>query len=110
METYDDRERRLTELWNVDAEEADRMGRLPLDRLLDHSEHAAAVAGPDHVGFGSDLDAARHLYPDGASDIADTPQLIPGLRGRGFSDEEIGKMLGGNLMRVLGEVEAVAAS
>ena len=109
-EFANDRERRLTELWNVDAEEADRIGRLPLDRLLDHFEHAAATAGPDHVGFGSDLDAARHLYPDGASDIADTPKLIPGLRGRGFSDEDIGKMLGGNLMRVFGEVEAAAAA
>ena len=109
-EFADDRERRLTELWKVNAEEADRIGRLPFDRLLDHFEHAAAVAGPDHVGFGSDLDAARHLYPENASDIADTPKLIPGLRGRGFSDEDIGKMLGGNLMRVMGEVEAVAAA
>ena len=106
----DDRERRLTELWKVNAEEADRIGRLPFDRLLDHFEHAATVAGPDHVGFGSDLDAARHLYPENASDIADTPKLIPGLRGRGFSDQDIVKILGGNLMRVLREVEAAAAT
>lgn len=109
-EFAEDRERRLSELWRVNAEEADRLGRVPFDTLLDHFEHAAKVAGPDHVAFGSDLDAARHLYPDGASDIADTPKLIPGLRDRGFSDDDIGKMLGGNMMRVMREVENVAAA
>ena len=108
-EFADDNDRRLAELWKVDAEEADRIGRLPFDRLLDHFEHAAEIAGPDHVAFGSDLDAARHLYPTDASDIADTPKLIPGLRGRGFSDEEIAKVLGGNMMRVMREAEKAAA-
>ena len=99
-EHAEDRERRLTELWKVDEEEAERLGRVPFEALLDHFEHAAAVAGPEHVGFGSDLDAARRLYPIDASDISDTPKLIPGLRGRGFTDEEIAGVLGGNMMRV----------
>lgn len=105
-----DREQRLSELWKIDAEHAKRMGEVPFARLLDHFEHAATVAGPDHVGFGSDLDAAGHMYPEGAKDISDTPKLIPGLRGRGFSDDDISKMLGGNMMRVLRENELAAAS
>jgi membrane dipeptidase len=104
-----DRDRRLTELWKVDEEEVERLGRVPFEKLLDHFEHAAKVAGPEHVGFGSDLDAANHMYPVDASDIADTPKLIPGLRGRGFSDEEIAGILGGNMMRVLRQAEKAAA-
>lgn len=107
-EFANDRERRLTELWKVDAEQVERMGNVPFGRLLDHFEHAAIVAGPDHVGFGSDLDAAGLMYPEGARDIADTPKLIPGLRSRGFTDEDISKVLGGNMMRVLQENEAAA--
>lgn len=107
-EFANDREHRLTELWKVDAEQAERMGNVPFDRLLDHFEHAATVAGADHVGFGSDLDAAGLMYPEGARDIADTPKLIPGLRSRGFTDEDISKVLGGNIMRVLQENEAAA--
>ncbi len=100
-----DRERRLEELWQVNKEEADRMGRPSFDQLLDHFEHAATVAGVDHVGFGSDLDAARHLYPEAVDDIAETANLVPGLRGRGFSDEDISKILGGNNLRVLRAAE-----
>ena len=103
-----DRDRRLTELWKIDEEEVERLGRVPFEKLLDHFEHAASVAGPEHVGFGSDLDAAKHLYPVDASDIADTPKLIPGLRGRGFSDDEIAGVLGGNMMRVLRSAEEAA--
>ncbi|MEZ5363156.1 MAG: membrane dipeptidase [Bryobacterales bacterium] len=107
-ELADDRERRLTELAKIDEEEVERVGRVPFEKLLDHFEHAAQVAGPAHIGFGSDLDAARHLYPVDASDISDTPKLIPGLRGRGFSDEEIVGILGGNMMRVLRAAESEA--
>ena len=108
-EFADDRDRRLEEIWKVNKEEADRMGRPTFDQLLDHFEHAATVAGVDHVGFGSDLDAARHLYPAEVDDIAETANLVPGLRGRGFSDEDISKILGGNNLRVLQEAERVAA-
>ncbi len=109
-EFADDRERKLEELWKVNKEEADRMGRPGFDRLLDHFEHAATVAGVDHVGFGSDLDAARHLYPEAVDDIAETANLVPGLRGRGFSDEDISKILGGNNLRVLREAERAASA
>ena len=105
-----DRERRLEALWQVNKEEAERMGRPGFDRLLDHFEHAATVTGVDHVGFGSDLDAARHLYPEAVDDIAETANLVPGLRGRGFSDEDISKILGGNNLRVLREAERAAAA
>ena len=104
----DDRDRRLSELWQIDEEEADRIGRVPFDRLIDHFEHATKVAGVDHVGFGSDLDAARHLYPKAVDDIAETVNLAPALKERGFSDGDIAKILGGNNLRVLEEVEREA--
>lgn len=107
-EFAEDRDERLSELWKVDKEEADRIGRVSFDQLLDHFEHAAAVAGVDHVGFGSDLDAARHLYPEAVDDISETVNLVPGLGERGFSEEDISKILGGNNLRVLEEVERVA--
>ncbi|MCP5113732.1 MAG: membrane dipeptidase, partial [bacterium] len=104
----DDRDRRLSELWQIDTEEADRIGRVSFDSLLDHFEHAAKVAGVDPVGFGSDLDAARQLYPEAVDDIAETVNLTPGLKDRGFSDTDIAKILGGNNLRVLEEVERLA--
>lgn len=107
-EFADDRERRLTELWKIAEEEAERLGPVPFERLIDHFEHAANTAGVDHVALGSDLDAAGMRYPVDARDIADTPKLIPALRGRGFSDEDIAKMLGGNMMRILAECEEAA--
>lgn len=107
-EFADDPERRKAELWKVTAEQAERMGPVPFERLVDHFEHAATVAGVDHVAFGSDLDAAGMMYPVDAQDIADTPKLIPALRARGFSSEDIAKMLGGNIMRILGACEALA--
>ncbi len=83
---------------------------MPFEKLIDHFEHAATVAGPEHVGFGSDLDAAGQRYPVDASDISDTPKLIPALRGRGFSDEEISGILGGNMMRVMRAAEEAAGA
>jgi len=86
-----------------------KLGRLPLSRLLDHFEHAIKVAGVDHVGLGSDFDGADDLFPEGMEDISKTPTLVRGLMERGFSDADILKVLGGNTLRVMREVEAVAA-
>ena len=97
------------ELWKVSAEEAERFGKVPFEKLLDHFEHAAKVAGVDHVGFGSDLDGAGRHFPEEINDIAKTPNLAAGLRKRGFSEDDVGKILGGNAMRVLREVENISA-
>jgi membrane dipeptidase len=92
----------------ISAQRIAKLGRLPLSRLLDHFEHAVKVAGVDHVGLGSDFDGADDLFPEGMEDISKTSNLVRGLMERGFSDEDILKILGGNTLRVMREVEEVS--
>ena len=89
----------------INAQRIAKLGRLPLSRLLDHFEHIVKVAGVDHVGLGSDFDGADDMFPAGLEDISKTPNLVRGLMERGFSDEDILKILGGNTLRVMREVE-----
>jgi membrane dipeptidase len=89
----------------INAQRNAKLGRLPLSRLLDHFEHIVKVAGVDHVGLGSDFDGADDMFPEGMEDISKTPNLVRGLMERGFSDEDILKILGGNTLRVMREVE-----
>jgi membrane dipeptidase len=89
----------------INARRIAKLGRLPLSRLLDHFEHAVKVAGVDHVGLGSDFDGADDMFPEGMEDISKTPNLVRGLMERGFSDEDILKILGGNTLRVMQKVE-----
>ncbi len=92
----------------IGAARIEKLGRVPLSKLLDHFEHAVKVAGVDHVGLGSDFDGADDEFPAGMEDISKLPNLVGGLMERGFSDEDILKILGGNTLRVMREVEAVA--
>jgi membrane dipeptidase len=85
-----------------------KLGRLPLSRLLDHFDRAVKVAGVDHVGLGSDFDGADDQFPEGMEDISKVPNLVRGLMERGYSDEDILKILGGNTLRVMREVERVS--
>ncbi len=72
----------------------------PLSVLLDHFEHVAKVAGVDHVGIGSDFDGVTGL-PVGMEDVTRLPRLAQGLLDRGFSEADVAKMLGGNMLRVM---------
>src|ERR1039458_6622939 len=92
----------------INAQRIAKLGHVPLSRLLDHFEHAVKVAGVDHVGLGSDFDGTDDSFPEGMEDISKTPNLVRGLMERGFSDDDILKILGGNSLRVMREVEAVA--
>jgi membrane dipeptidase len=92
----------------VDARRIAKLGRLPLGRLLDHFEHAVKIGGIDHVGLGSDFDGADSEFPTGMEDISKIPNLVAGLIDRGFSDDDILKILGGNTMRVMKEIEQAA--
>lgn len=82
--------------------------RCSLDVLLDHFDHAIAVAGPDHVGIGADWDGVPSM-PIGMDDVSHLPELTEGLLARGHSRETVRKVLGENLLRVLEEAERVAA-
>ena len=96
-------------LRQVNREQIERIGRVPFSRLLDHFEHAAKVAGVDHVGMGSDFDGVSDQLPEGMEDISKIPNLVAGLGQRGFSDSDIEKILGTNTLRVMREVEKAAA-
>ena len=81
-----------------------------LDDVLDHFDRAVDLAGIDAVGIGSDFDGVGDSLPEGLKDAAAYPNLVRGLLGRGYNQEDIGKMLSGNLLRVWREVEAFAAA
>ncbi len=82
--------------------------RPPLSALIDHIDHVAKVAGVDHVGLGSDFDGVNGATPEGIDSAADLPKITQGLLDRGYSAEDIRKILGGNLLRVFAEAERVS--
>jgi len=86
---------------------ATQFPRPPLKSLIDHIDHVAKVAGIDHVGLGSDFDGVTSL-PEGIDSVADLPKITQALYQRGYTREQILKILGGNFMRVLHEVEVTA--
>ncbi len=75
--------------------------------LVDHIEHIIKLAGIDHVGIGSDFDGIRSI-PQGMDDVSYYPYLTQELLNRGYDKQQIHKILGGNMMRVLRETERVA--
>ncbi|MCI0516818.1 MAG: dipeptidase [Woeseiaceae bacterium] len=80
-----------------------------LDQVLDHFDHVVRLTSVDNVGIGSDYDGVGDSLPIGLKDVSTYPNLIEGLLNRGYTEEDIRKILGGNLLRVWRAVEAVAA-
>jgi len=80
-----------------------------LEQVLDHYQHVINLVGIDHVGIGSDFDGVSGILPSNLRDVASYPTLIAGLLTRGYSEQEIEKLLSGNLLRVWQQVEAYAA-
>jgi membrane dipeptidase len=77
--------------------------------VADHVEHVRAVAGVDHVGLGGDYDGVDRL-PVGLRDVSCYPALIAELAARGWTETDLGKLTGGNILRVVREAEAAAAA
>ena len=75
--------------------------------LVDHIDHIVQVAGVDHAGFGSDYEGASRM-PLQLEDVSGYPYLIQALVNRGYSEGDIHKIMGGNLLRVLRAAEQVA--
>lgn len=75
-----------------------------LDKLLDHIDHIVRVAGIDHVGLGSDFDGFGPPPPTGLDDVTRLPGITAGLVARGYSAEQVRKILGGNFLRVFRQV------
>jgi membrane dipeptidase len=80
------------------------LARPPLAVILDHIDHIVRVAGVDHVGLGSDFDGVGGLLPAGMDDVTRMPLIAQGLLDRGYSTENIGKILGGNMLRIMERV------
>jgi len=91
----------------IDREFTARLGRAPFSSLIDHFMHMIQVAGVDHVGIGTDFDGIPEP-PEGIDSAADLPRITAALMERGLSAEDMHKILGGNFLRVLREVEAAA--
>jgi membrane dipeptidase len=85
-----------------------KVPRPPLTALIDNIDHVVKIAGIDHVGLGSDFDGVSNLLPEGIDSAADLPKISQALMERGYSAEDIRKVLGGNLLRVFREVERVS--
>jgi membrane dipeptidase len=97
------------------AEESDKLEQanplppLPISKLIDHIDHIVKVAGIDHVGIGADFDGANDM-PEGAKDVSMLPNITYELLKRGYSEQDIRKVLGGNLLRAFAEAERVSRS
>lgn len=76
------------------------------ERIIDHIDHVVKLVGPDHVGLGSDFDGAT--MPDGMEDCSKLPKITEALMRKGYRDEDIRKILGGNLLRVMEQTERVS--
>jgi membrane dipeptidase len=77
-----------------------------IDAVLDQIDYAVKLIGIDHVGLGSDFDGVSGKLPEGLRNVADYPNLVAGLQARGYKDDALKKILGGNLLRVWAAVEA----
>ncbi|HWS54295.1 MAG TPA: membrane dipeptidase [Pyrinomonadaceae bacterium] len=100
-----DPKRLQEELQKLNA--ANPLPNTTLSMIVDHIDHVAKVAGVDHVGLGSDFDGIPFL-PEGIRDVAELPHVTYELLRRGYSERDIRKILGGNLLRAFDEVERVA--
>jgi len=101
-----DRKRLAEELRKLEARYEARLPRPGLERIADHIDRVVQVAGVDHVGLGSDFDGIDST-PRGMEDVSKLPNLVRELARRGYSEDDLVKILGGNLLRVMRQVEAL---
>jgi membrane dipeptidase len=84
--------------------------KVTISDVADHIEHIAKVAGIDHVGIGSDFDGLDNELPEGLTDVSTYPALLAELMRRGWSDADIARLAGGNVLRVMEQAERVSAA
>jgi membrane dipeptidase len=87
--------------------DAHPMPQVTLGDLADHIDHIRNIAGIDHVGIGSDYDGVGSL-PEGLEDVSTYPALLEELARRGYSEEDLAKVAGLNVLRVMESAERVA--
>ena len=91
----------------MDQQKADKDRRGTIQLVVDHIEHVIKIAGIDHVGLGSDFDGIPRT-PRQLDDVAHFPYITQELLNRGYSRQQIEKVLGTNLLRVLRQAEDVS--
>jgi membrane dipeptidase len=89
------------------AEIRKRWPQASVRQLVDHIDYAVRLIGVDHVGISSDFGGGGGVV--GWNDASETANVTAELRARGYGDEDVAKLWGGNLLRVWREVERVAA-
>jgi membrane dipeptidase len=86
-----------------------RQGKLPRvdwGEIIEHIDHAVRLVGADHVGLGSDFDGAN--MPFGMEDASQIPKITEALLRKGYSEDDVRKILGENTLRLMAEVERVS--
>jgi membrane dipeptidase len=83
-----------------------KLPRVEWTEIINHIDHAVKLVGADHVGLGSDFDGADMPY--GMEDVSHLPQITTALLAKGYSPADIQKILGGNTLRLMQDVEATA--
>jgi membrane dipeptidase len=99
----------ITKKLNEQQEKLTAEGKLPhvtWERIVDHIDHAVKLVGADHVGLGSDFDGAT--MPEGMEDASKLPKITEALLRKGYSEEDIRKILGGNTLRIMEQAEVVS--
>jgi membrane dipeptidase len=102
-----DPKRLAAELRNIWARYASQFPTPSYTTIADHIDHAVQVGGVEHVGLGSDFDGIP-AGPKGMEDVSRLPDLVRELARRGYSEQDLKKILGGNLLRVMRQVERVS--
>jgi membrane dipeptidase len=92
---------------DVEKEWVNKIPRPPFESLINQIDYVVKVAGIDHVGLGSDFDGITSL-PQGIDCVADLPKITEALLAKGYSEQDLHKILGENLLRVFRDVERVS--
>jgi membrane dipeptidase len=96
---------REEERWERGQVAAGKLPPVSWEKIVDHIDRAVKIAGADHVGLGSDFDGSS--MPEGMEDVSQLPKITEALLRKGYSDTDIRKILGGNILRVMEEVERI---
>jgi membrane dipeptidase len=86
--------------------EQGKLPRVDWTKIIEHIDHAVKVAGIDHVGLGSDFDGAN--MPFGMEDATSLPKITEALLWKGYSEDDVKKILGENTLRLMEDVERIS--
>ena len=89
-----------------DLTEAGKLPHVSWEKIVEHIDHVVKLVGPEHVGLGSDFDGAD--MPEGLEDCSKLPKLTEALLRKGYKEDDIRKILGGNILRVMEQSEKVS--